>query len=424
MEHYVSYGHGHSKFSITERLKTLTLLPKEIASLDHMYEKVIESILNSEGYLKLQNVANKESSIVIIIDDNTRPIPTKEIIIPLLDYLNKLHVKKEKIKIIIALGAHKKLNEKAIIGLVGEKIYGEYKVVNHDAFDNNQLTYFGETSFGTPIWINNEVVNADIKILIGLIKPHNQAGYSGGGKSILPGVAGIKTIQSNHNYKSISNQDSRIGIINGNPIRSDIEDSLKFIDNVFIINVVMDYKENVIDIVSGDPIEAHKKGAKILDEVSKFEINSDFDICICGTPDPIDIDFYQMLNSLSLPYRCNQPIIKEGGAIIVVGRAYQGISTHDFYKCLAKYSPDTVWDKISHENSDIEDRAALQIFLEGFLKYNIIVATELKNINYFNDMKIEAYYDIQNAVDSVIKKYKNPNILILPYAPYTIIKKV
>jgi len=276
---------------------------------------------------------------MFIVDDNTRPIPSKKILVPILKTIKKKNIPNKNITIIMAVGMHKKLNRKELIEILGKEIYDNYNIENHNALNKNYLIDLGETSFGTPVMVNKKVYEADLRILTGMIKPHNIAGYSGGGKSILPGVCGLDTILSNHSFKATSHPYSCLGVIEGNPMRENMEGALKLIGTSFMINVVLNYKDKVVKVVAGDVIKAHRKGVKFLGKLSKLNIIKQAEICICGTPAPVDMNFYQMLNSISAPYRIKKPITKSGGTIIVTDSAREGISDGDFYNVLNPSSP-------------------------------------------------------------------------------------
>jgi len=419
----IPYNKKYINFNILDEQIIGILNPREGKvikgkSLQNIIENAIQ---NPIGMMPLDDLIKNKSKIVIIIDDNTRPTPTKNILKPLLNNIKRKGIPSNNIDIILALGVHKKLNKEEIIGIVGEEIYYNYRVENHDAFDEKKLIDLGKSTFGTPIKLNKKVYEADLRILTGIIKPHNIAGYTGGGKSILPGVSGVDTVLCNHSFKATSNMNSRLGIIKGNPMREDIEEVSKLIGPSFMVNVVLNYKEEVIRVVTGDVIKAHRKGVEVLNEVSKLNVLKLADICICGTPDPIDINFYQMLNSISAPYRIKRPIIRQGGTIIVAGSAREGISDGDFYNVLKTVPREEIREMIELEYDIYRERAALQIYLEGDNNYKIIVVSEKKNEKLFTDMKIKFSTNLQKTVDEVLKNYdSNENVIVLPYAPYVI----
>ncbi|MBN2324820.1 MAG: nickel-dependent lactate racemase [Spirochaetes bacterium] len=419
----MAYGKKTVAFEIPTENLIAAILPEKVSPIKDFFSAVEKSIQNPEGSPPLRELIDPAKKIVFIVDDNTRPTPTKNIIHPILLYLQKYGVPRYNISIIFALGAHRKMTRNEMASLVGEETIDSYAVSNHEAYDAKALLYLGTTRFGTPLYVNKTVVDADLRILIGMIKPHNQAGYTGGGKSILPGVCGIDTIVTNHSFNSTGHPMSRLGITRGNPIRDDIEDALTKIGPSFIVNLVMDHLGNIGGIFSGDYIHAHKEGIKYLDGLVKKEINEQADICICGTPSPIDINFYQMLNSLSAPYRVRNPILKDNGIIIVAGRADEGISSGNFYQSVSESeSLSSLWEKIKTTGTiSIIDRAALHIFLEGASKYDIVIVSEEKNRPLIENMNMKFFNTIDDALShSFEMKGTRARVAALPYAPYTI----
>lgn len=420
----IAYGKDTLKFKLPKNNPVDIIIPETVTPLRDINMAIKESLENPFGCKSLSKIINSKSKIIFIVDDNTRPTPTKKIVVPIFELLRNRGIQNRNISIMFALGGHRKLNDKEMVSILGEEIVNNYHVINHEAREIKEHIYLGETEFGTPIYLNKKIYEADLRILIGIIKPHNQAGYTGGGKSILPGVCGIETILANHSFRSTGHKKSRLGIIKGNPIREDIEEALKKIGPTFMVNLVSDHLGRFGKVFSGDYIKAHRAGVKYLDRIMKKTISKKADICICGTPDPIDINFYQMLNSLSAPYRVEHPFIKKNGIIIVAGRAYEGISSGNFCEEL-KYKVNNIhliWDKIKNSKDfSFSDRPALHIFLEGALEYEIIVVSEEKNCKYFHKMNIMFYGNIENAIKYAInKKGAFSRVAVLPYAPYVI----
>jgi lactate racemase len=365
------------------------------------------------------------NSVAIVVDDTTRPTPSKLILPILLSWMSQHCIPKPEIRIIVALGAHKKLSEEQLRSLVGDALFDTYPVVNHEAECSDSLVYLGETERKTPIFMNTEVAQADLRILVGMIKPHNQAGYSGGGKSLLPGVCSLETIHANHSVHYMSNPRSCVGIIEGNPIRSDIDHVLPLLGPSVMVNVILDRNHTIVDVVGGsDILAAHCQGADRYDRIGKFCVSGLADICFCGTPDPVDMNFYQMLNSLSAPHRQVTPIIRLGGTIVVYGRAIDGISDADLYQGLTNYERKELHEMVFCDHSPLKDRPALQIFLECEERYHIIVITDESRVETFRNMHIEAYAITQHeqAIASLIERHgEHPKCTVLADAPYDIV---
>lgn len=419
-----SYGSENLTFSIPDDRKVDVFTP-QVSKSDILTPDTVESKIRRElSNPKLSYVMKSAKSIVIMIDDNTRPTPTETLLSSALDIISQHTEKNAKISILVATGAHRSLSDSEIIGLVGKDIANNYEILNHSAFDNSQLISLGSSSFGTPIWLNRRVRDADLRILTGMIKPHNQAGYTGGGKAILPGVCGFETILSNHSFRYMSHPRSRLGVVDGNPIRLDIEEVCQRVGPSFVINAVMDHYHQIIDVVVGDAIEQHRLGSAAYDRIGRTQTTIKASVCICGTPSPIDINFYQMLNSISAPYRTSIPIIKDGGTIVVFGEAIEGISDGDMKDAFSRYQNEELWQLIQKETWQFSERPAIQILLEGMMKYNIIAVTRKQNIAPLEQMGIRAFSDTEaeKAIQFALDPYdENDSIFVIPYAPYSII---
>lgn len=422
MEIGIAYGKAIKRININKKNVIEILSPDLAKPVSNVRNLIKLAIKNSIGTPPLEQIVKPEHKIVFIVDDITRPTPTKQILQPLLESLENIGVPDKNILIIFALGVHRKMNDFEMEDTLGEEIFNRFHCINHDAFDETKLVDLGITKFGTPVYINKKVVEADTRILTGIIKPHNLAGYSGGAKSILPGVCGEKTILYNHSFKTQSHPYSRQGIIEKNPLRKDIEETIKKLGVTYIVNLILDYKQNVYKVVAGDYIEAHRKGAKYCNELTKKKVSKQADICICGTPFPFDINVYQMVNSFVAPYLCPHPIIKKGGIIICAGEALAGISDGDIYESIVNASSfEEIYKQIQKQDCKIKERAGVQFFCELLMNYTCYIVSDIKNKEKLENIGFKYYDNLQKAIDRAIHvKGEKSRITILPYAPCVI----
>ena len=251
------------------------------------------------------------------------------------------------------------------------------QVVHHDAHDERNLVNVGTTQRGTPVTLNRVVGEADLRILTGSVKPHNQAGYTGGGKSIVPGVAGIDTILANHSSANVSHPRSVLGIIDG-PIREDINEVIeRFVGPSFLINVIQNPAKEIVGAVSGHPVAAHAQAAATLDSMCKVDTSVLADVVIVGCPDPIGINLYQTMNAMSAPVRVESPVVKLGGHIIVVSRCREGVGHPAFLECVrSSSSVGELHDRVTRPDEVMLDRYAAQIWAETLLYADVVIVTE------------------------------------------------
>ena len=261
--------------------------------------------------------------VVIIVTDNTRACPDDRLLPPLLAELER-KLPKENITIIVALGLHQPLTRAELVQKVGQDIVANYRVLNHDI---NDTVNIGTTSRGTPVWVNRLVAEADYRISTGFIEPHFFAGFSGGGKSIAPGVSGRPAIYKNHGYANLEHPLARTGILDGNPVHEDIVEQAKMAGLNFIVNVLLDEKKRITHVFAGDPVLAHKQGCRQEKELAGAFFDRQVDITVTSNSGaPLDLDLYQTckgIDNASLTTR-------EGGAIIIASSCAHGAGPEAF----------------------------------------------------------------------------------------------
>ena len=223
-----------------------------------------ELIMHPTGSLSLRELARRRSKAVIIFDDLSRPTKLDEIVPIVVEQLLAGGIKEDKITFVAALGAHGAHTRLDFEKKLGGKIVSRFPVYNHNPYEN--CTAVGETRYGTPLYINREVMSADLKIAIGSILPHAFNGFGGGGKNILPGVSGIETIHANHTRVVQDLKDRGVGFVGNlglrenSKMKDEIADAVKAVKLDYLINVLPNSSREPVDLVAGDPDLAYEKG--------------------------------------------------------------------------------------------------------------------------------------------------------------------
>lgn len=408
------------KASVMEPVDKPTFVPdylKDAGTEDEILEAALE---NPIGSGRLEEIITKNSTVAIIVDDITRPTPTKAILKPILDRLKRIGVNKENIDIVFANGSHRVHTYAEKEALLGREVLSEYKVHEHNAHDEAGLKFFGTTKRGNPVMINRLVADADVKILTGLIKPHCQAAYSGGGKAILPGVSSIETIMNDHNFQAV--KCGKLGVIEGNLIREDIEEAAQMIGTCFLINVIIDPDKVIVGAVAGDMIEAHRVGCKVLDSTCRFELEKQIDICIAVCEPPIDINFYQSINGLVSTIKVRNPIIKKGGIVILLAECKEGMG-HPVFEKWAGSTPKQILQTLEESKTFEEGQWSIQVMAECLDHAQVMVVSDEKNKLDLEASGMMYKRSVEEALHEAIERIgtSSPEILILPKAPYTIL---
>ncbi|MCS7364683.1 MAG: nickel-dependent lactate racemase [archaeon GB-1867-035] len=416
MQVKLPYGKGWILLNIKE---AETVQSKETRSIKNPRRKLLESLNSPIESESLRKVVRKASKILIVTPDKTRAFPSKIILPPILEEIRRVN-KDALIRILIATGLHKPHNRDEIIELLGKEIYHEYEVKCHDALNNSFLTNLNKhTSYSTPIIVNKEIYNHDIIIGLGLIEPHFFAGYSGGRKIILPGIAGEQAIYNNHCYKMIADPKSRYGILNGNPIHEDMIEFMKKTKLDFIVNVTLNKKFEVTGLFSGHPVKAHIEGVKVLEKEVKVKVKEKSDIVITTNGGyPLDRNLYQAVKGMATA----ELIVRNGGVIIIAAECKDGLGGHnEFYEIVSEAeNPDEIINKIKAEEP-IKDQWEAQILARIQKKASIIIISEMKRkiIEEMHMIASRNIYEALEEAEKIVKKAR-PKITIIPEGPYII----
>ena len=336
------YGKGKMTVDIPEKNLIASLRPRSVTHNVVGEDVIREALSQPIGTDTLGNIAQAGQKVVIIISDITRPCPSYKILPYILDELNRAGVNDDDIRIVSGLGSHRRQTEEEWQRLVGEEVFRRVTVEDSAGDD---FTEVAVSRRGTPFEVYGPVLRADLRICIGNIDYHYFAGYSGGAKAVVPGVCTRRTIEANH--AMMLEEGAKVGCIEGNPVRADMEEILEHLSIDFILNVVLNEKKEIVAAVAGHPIDAHREGCRILDEIYKQPIETLADIVIASPGGlPKDLNVYQTQKALDNA----QWAVKEGGIIILVGECKEGYGETTFQQWLEEaHCPDDLIQRIGRE---------------------------------------------------------------------------
>lgn len=374
-------------------------------------DEVIRALHNPIGTPELKNIITPGEKIVIITSDITRPVPSYKVIPPIIEELNNIGVQNDDITIVFALGSHRPHTEEEMISLVGEELFNKIKCIDSDV---NDFVHLGTTDAGTPIDIFTPVAEADRVICVANIEYHYFAGYSGGAKSVMPGVSTSNAIQTNHSKMVLP--DARAGKVEGNPVRDDLEEAIGSRPIDFIVNVVLDEKKEIVYAVAGDFIKAHRVGCEFLDSIYKKELREKADIVVVSQGGaPKDINLYQTQKALDNAKHA----VKDGGIIVLVGSCIEGFGSKIFESWMTEATePEDLVTRIK-ENFVLggHKAAAVALVLE---KARIFLVSEMDD-EVVRSIFMEPYKTVQEAFDHAVEILgDDAKVLIMPYGGSTL----
>ncbi|MDW7651614.1 MAG: nickel-dependent lactate racemase [Bacillota bacterium] len=361
----LAYGRTGYEFSMEEEKILGVLRPRELPSPVSEADVVRAAMENPIGTPPLAEIVSPGETACIVVGDMTRLWVRHHVLLPLiLDELNRGGIPDENITVVSATGAHREQSVEEHIQIIGEEAYKRVKVVDHKC-QADDLVDYGTTANGTPIRINPQVAGADRVILTGGIVYHFLAGYGGGKKAIMPGVADYAGIMANHRLALNPdgpglNSDVCAGRLDGNPLSDDMIQATRKVGVDFIVNTVTNDEHKIALAVAGDLVAAHEKGCALVDEYFGVAIDSQADLVIasCGGY-PKDINFYQTYKTTHNMV----PAIKKGGVGILLSESCEGIGNELFYTICTAH-PD---------NEAREDALRCDFEIASFMGYTQLV---------------------------------------------------
>ena len=404
------YGDSFLKARIPTKNITSILRMKDIKGLENEKEAITNSLRSPIECPALCACVNKNDKVVVIVTDNTRPCPDDRLLPPILAELEE-KLPRENITIIVALGLHPPLDKQELVKKLGRDIVENYNVLNHDV---NQTVNIGTTSRGTPVDINTKVVEADFRISTGFIEPHFFAGFSGGRKSIAPGVFSVRSAYKNHSYKMIEHPRTRAGILKGNPLHEDLVEQAKMAKLNFIINVLLNKQREIIHVVAGDPVKAHERGCEIERDIAGIKVAHKVDITITtNSGAPLDLDFYQTCKGIDTASQ----ITRDGGIIIIASSCCAGVGPEEFRALHASVSsPKEVLQKI-RRMEPIGVQWENQILAHTQMRNDIYLVSGLED-SVVKDMMITPIRTIEKGLEKAFKALGNDaEVAIIPEGP-------
>lgn len=399
----IPYGkEGKIDLSIEDQYVSGIIEPNEVLTGDEIkiIRSAIENPINSKNF---HDFLADSKNCLFIVNDATRPTPTARILEIIYD-----DIKDFNIKFIIATGVHRAPTEEEYIQIFGE-YYETFKdrIYAHDARKPEDMVFLGKSKNGTEMRVNKLGVEADKIVIISSVEPHYFAGYTGGRKSFLPGIASYKTIEQNHKLALIPEAKSLA--LDGNPVHEDMIDALKNIKKeIFAIMTVLDKNHKIYAATSGDINDSFTAAAKKADDVYAVSIKEKADIVVSVVKYPMDIDLYQLQKGIENAKHA----LRENGILIVVSKCRLGIGEEAFLSMLSSY--DTPEDVIQKMKTDyVLGYHKVVKMAEINLWAKVWAVTDL-DPDVLKKIFIKPYGSVQEAVDNAIKiKGKDSKVLFL-----------
>ena len=408
----VPYGTTHLTVTLPE--SATVLRSPHVAALADERGAFFATLHAPIGSAPLAERVRPQDRIAIVISDITRPTPNERIVPWLLEELS--FIPHSQFVILNGTGSHRANTHEELIGMLGMDIVESVEIVNHNAFAPEELAFLGETPAGAPVWVNRRYMEANFRIVTGFIEPHFFAGFSGGAKGIIPGLAGIQTIQALHNAPLIGHPRSTWALLEGNPVQQGIQAAVSLCPPEFMVNVTLDQERHITGVFSGHYVQAHYAGCEMIARQATQAVDEPFDLVITSNNGyPLDQNLYQSVKGMTAAAQ----IVRQGGAIVAMAECRDGLPEHGNYKQLLQMrnSPLALLDLINdshfqmHDQWQVQKQALVQlqadVYLHSSLPDNVVRAAQL----------IPAP-NLQATIDQLLQRFgPTARVAILPEGP-------
>jgi nickel-dependent lactate racemase len=417
MKAHFSFGKEGIDVTVPDGFKCQVLRSHTAAALDDWAAEIERALDCPIGCEPLGKLAAGKKTAAISVCDITRPAPNRLTLPPLLRRLHEAGIPVEGITILIATGLHRGATEDEIGTIVGQEIAAKYRVVNHDARALESHRGLGTTGRGTPVFIDERFMAADLHITLGFIEQHLMLGFSGGRKLVAPGLAAQETIKVLHSPKFMREPLATEGSIAGNPLHAELLEIAAMARHDFILDVTLTLEREISGVFAGDPVKAHAAGVAFLEETSLERVEEAADAVITSAAGyPLDLTFYQAVKGITAA----QHVAKPGGRILVIAQCAEGVGSAEFARRLAGLRDfKSFLDEIRESPVEVDQWQLEKLAMTGE-RFELFFFTPGVTKGQVGFLGSWAYSTLQEAVTATLDGLPaGARVALVPEGPYT-----
>ncbi|MFP4323131.1 MAG: nickel-dependent lactate racemase [Anaerolineales bacterium] len=409
----VPYGKTELQATVPDDCEVQVIAPRTTAAAANPLGRAAAALANTAGNVRLADFAGATTA-AIAINDKTRPVDHAALLPPLLAELHALGMKEQDITLVIASGTHVPMTPAEYEEILPAEIIARYPIVSHDALHGDELQYLGDTSRGTPVYINAVYMRADLHLAIGNVEPHQFMGFSGGVKSVAIGLAGKETI--NHNHAMMTNPDASLGIYHANPMRADVEEIGALLRVDFVLNALINNQKQVVDVLAGAPVAVMEAAIPRVRALNEVMVDAAFDIVITSPGGhPKDCNLYQGQKALGHASR----IVKDEGAVILTAACPDGTGSRAYEEWIlapGMTSHAAVFERFAQEGFRVGPHKAYQISRDAS-RAHVTLISEMEP-EFVQRLLLHTAENLQSALDAVV--FPGARVGVMPAANATI----
>ncbi len=413
----VRYGRTYLEVDMPDENLMAVCRLQPVPPIDDPQGEIENALDNPIGAPPLRELAKGKENACIVVCDKTRPVPNPIILPPLLRRLEEGGIKRNKVTILIATGTHRPNLGDELVEMLGEFVVDNYRIENHIATDEESHADLGWTSTGMPILLDKRYVEAELKIVIGLIESHLMAGYSGGRKILCPGIVAMSCMKVFHGAEFMSHPQSVTGILDGNPVHLTALEVANKVGCHFAVHVTLDEQRRITGVFAGDIHETFFAGVQLVDKVAKVPIPEPADIVITSSAGyPLDTTFYQAIKGLVGV----MPILKQGSTVILVASLSEGLGLPRFREIYTEFQTWNEFKRLIYSSDYFrEDQWMVQEQMKVAEIADIWVYSDGVPAEELELAKVKPLTSLQEGLEQALKKHgPKAKIVVVPEGPY------
>lgn len=417
MEVTLNYGRTGLKVRVPDDRLAGVLRLRPLPPLPDPAEAVEDALRSPLGTPPLEEIARGRKNAVIVLCDVTRPVPNELLLRSLLTTLHRAGLSRDQITLLIATGLHRPNEGEELEEMIGAEFAREYRVVNHEGRNDDSHADLGATRSGTPVHIDRTFVEADLKILTGLVEPHLMAGYSGGRKVVCPGLGSWRTVSVLHSPRFLEHPACTAGRLTDNPLHRELVEIARMSGAEFIVNVTLDGERRVTGVFAGELEAAHLAAVAKVEEAAKVPIPGPADVVLTSSAGyPLDTTFYQCVKGMTGA----MPAVKPGGTMVLAASLTEGIGGPEFTdRLLAGESMAHLMDEILASESVTIDQWQIEEMGIVQRRAKVMCYSDGLNSDMLRRCHVEPVENVESAVAAALDAHgPDSRLYVIPEGPY------
>jgi lactate racemase len=371
------------------------------------------------GAPPLAELCRGKRTACVVISDITRPVPNATLLPPILECLEANGMARDHITILVATGTHRPNEGEELVEMVGARIAAEYRIENHAARDAEAHVWLGHAPLGTPVSVDRRFLEADLRITTALIEPHFMAGFSGGRKSLCPGLCSIETVKVWHGPRFIGHELSDNGRVAGNPVHEDALAAARMAGLDFIVDVTIDAQRRITGVFAGEVEAAWLQGVAFVERLVQAPLPAPADVVLTTSAGhPLDLTFYQAVKGMVGAL----PVVKERGTVLIAARCAEGIGSRDFTDILLNNADIEAFVARTYEPGFfIPDQWEVHELAKALRRAEVLCYTEGIDAPTLSQCFVTPIASVQEGLERALHRHgPDAQIAVIPKGPYVV----